>query len=829
MKKTVSIHISGILFHIEEDGYDRLNDYLASIHRYFATYPDSKEIISDIESRMAELFSARLTPTNQVISLHDVDQLIKKMGNVQDFQEMESELLEEGPMYGHGGEAHGTATAYEQATRTQTGTRQQTRTQRKFYRDLNRKVLGGVASGLAHYFHMDTIWMRLLFLLPPFLDWMFLPGSLTSITVISYIVLWVVVPGRRDMYEDEKIKKLYRDPENRALGGVASGISHFFGVDMVIVRILFVLGIFLGGAGILVYLVLWAIMPEARTLTERMRMQGEPVTLDNIEARIRESFQPGPDGKETVLMKILLFPFRLIATIFNSISTSGILQFLGDAIRVLTAVLLIFIGFVLIISSLGLTSGLLTIFSMDGVFINEELPLDLLRRDFPTWVSFPAVLALFVPGVALGLSGLSLLAKRSLMKPILGFTLFGIWIVSLVALSIAVPTYLNQYRTRGEFEQVETYHIPARTIVLDARESGEASWQKTELKISGYEGHDLRLVKRFSARGLNRKSAVENASMIDHQVVRRDSTLIFDQNFEFQSDALFRRQELLMELYVPYGQEFRMDPSLEPILRSTLTPAGYNTSQLATGRWVFTQDGLTCLNCEKNRADDATSASSPASDQVTGQVYDTYQDFHNISVGDMFRVYITQGDRYQVAVNAPNQDISDNIHINQQGNELEISLDNSDRWTRWRRDYDEIRVDITTPRLERLYLHGACQADVSGFTGDVLSLDMEGAPHARVEANLKRLTLDLSGASELELIGTGDELNADLSGAAQLRAHRYEVSTADLDVSGASDARVYATRRLKADASGASQIRYRGTPEDLDLDSGNISSIKRED
>jgi len=54
MKKTLSINISGILFHIEEDGYDTLKNYLESINTHFSGYPDSKEIVSDIENRIAE-------------------------------------------------------------------------------------------------------------------------------------------------------------------------------------------------------------------------------------------------------------------------------------------------------------------------------------------------------------------------------------------------------------------------------------------------------------------------------------------------------------------------------------------------------------------------------------------------------------------------------------------------------------------------------------------------------------------------------------------------------------------------------------------------------
>ena len=89
MKKNISINISGIIFHIEEDGYETLRNYLDSINRYFSSYDDSKEIISDIENRIAEIFLSKLTDGKQIINSEDVDSLITTMGSIQDFEAIE--------------------------------------------------------------------------------------------------------------------------------------------------------------------------------------------------------------------------------------------------------------------------------------------------------------------------------------------------------------------------------------------------------------------------------------------------------------------------------------------------------------------------------------------------------------------------------------------------------------------------------------------------------------------------------------------------------------------------------------------------------------------
>src|SRR5258706_14909042 len=98
MKKTLSINISGIIFHIEEDGYETLRKYLDSINRYFSSFEDSSEILSDIESRIAEIFLAKLNEGKQVITAEDVQSLIDTMGNVSDFKAAEeNEFAAEGP------------------------------------------------------------------------------------------------------------------------------------------------------------------------------------------------------------------------------------------------------------------------------------------------------------------------------------------------------------------------------------------------------------------------------------------------------------------------------------------------------------------------------------------------------------------------------------------------------------------------------------------------------------------------------------------------------------------------------------------------------------
>lgn len=192
MKTTVTINLGGFIFHIDDDAYQILHSYLLAIERQFANETDSKEIISDIESRLAELFTETLGNKKDVISKDDVAKVISIMGEPHDFS-VEDE--------------------------------QENQTKRK--------------------------------------------------NMTSY----------------QTTKRLYRDPENRILGGVCGGLGAYFNSDPLLFRILFVIIFFGLGSGLIIYIILWIAIPEARTTAQKLEMRGEPITIENIKKAVREEFE----------------------------------------------------------------------------------------------------------------------------------------------------------------------------------------------------------------------------------------------------------------------------------------------------------------------------------------------------------------------------------------------------------------------------------------------------------------------------------------------------------------------------------------------------------
>jgi phage shock protein PspC (stress-responsive transcriptional regulator) len=188
MKITLSVNLGGYSFNIDEDAYDELKRYLKNLELHFAGEESSAEILSDIETRMAELFRTRITGYKQVITISDVKQVISVLGSPEDIADNEGK-------------------------------------------------------------------------------------------------------SARDKFSSPGYHRMYRDPDHRIIGGVCSGMGAYWDVDPLIVRVIFAALILAGGLGVLVYLILYIVLPEAKTTAQKIEMKGEPVNIHNIKESVKQEFE----------------------------------------------------------------------------------------------------------------------------------------------------------------------------------------------------------------------------------------------------------------------------------------------------------------------------------------------------------------------------------------------------------------------------------------------------------------------------------------------------------------------------------------------------------
>ncbi|AZQ43997.1 PspC domain-containing protein [Nonlabens ponticola] len=164
MNKTININLAGLFFHIDEDAYLRLQRYLAAVRKSFAGSTGSDEIMSDIESRIAELFLERRANDQQVISASHVEEVITIMGQPEDY-EVDEEIFDE---------------PKNRSRKSYSGANKQ------LFRDTQNGYIGGVSAGLSYYLGIEMIWVRVLMVLLAFLT--------AGYSILGYIVLWIFVP-----------------------------------------------------------------------------------------------------------------------------------------------------------------------------------------------------------------------------------------------------------------------------------------------------------------------------------------------------------------------------------------------------------------------------------------------------------------------------------------------------------------------------------------------------------------------------------------------------------------------------------------------------------
>jgi phage shock protein PspC (stress-responsive transcriptional regulator) len=780
MKKNISINISGIIFHIEEDGYESLKKYLDSINKYFSTFEDSSEILADIESRIAEIFLSKLNEEKQVITHEDVSSLIATMGSVSDFRAVEEqdEMHEKTQTSGQNSQGNSNSN-YAHAHN------------RRLFRDQKRKVLGGVCSGLANYFNIDALWVRLFFALLAFVY---------GITFFAYIIMWIIVPGSFELEEPFVAKKMYRDPEHKVLGGVAAGISAYTGVELVAVRVIFIALCFAGGLGVFLYIVMWLILPEARTLTDKIQMQGEPVTLSNIESTLKKNQSDQPTGEESTLTRVLLFPFRLLGMILTGLAR--VLVPLAEAFRVLFGILIVFFGIALtfaIVVSAGILFGLITSSAMAVPWmhgLNEtRVPVDAFIKAFPVWTGIAAFFAALIPSIFIILLGISITAKRLVFNAAAGWTLFVMFFVSMGILAVSIPKIVYSFKEDAGYTIENVYRMNAKTAVLKVNETGMDEYHAVRLTLEGYRGDVLKLVQKFEAQGASRLQAIENAKMVDYQVSSRDSIITFDSNIQFRPDAIFRAQRLNMTLYIPYDMPFTMDEGISRMITQ------YVRSEYLEGyTWSITEaDGLKCLSCPQETEDEKISE---------------LRDFNEVEINGKFDVRIIHGDDYNVEVRGSDHEKS-RYNIERKGETLMIDYNGKKEfdWNIKDLKIEEVSIIITTPNIKRIEATGIGSIKLDDFNVHELDIDLRGPVKLKGDIETFNLNIDLSGSAEADLSGRTNNLNAHVELASRLRAYNLEAQDAFVETSGASSAKVNVHNTLEMEEGIASKIDYRGNPQ----------------
>jgi phage shock protein PspC (stress-responsive transcriptional regulator) len=592
MKKVININFQGQVIPIEETAYEMLQNYVASLRNYFANEEGRDEIINDIESRIAELFGEQLKKGTACITDNEVTRIMNSMGRPEDF-DASDEPASAGPKTDHADSSSTAAgTAYTQPDG-----------RGRLYRDEQDKVLGGVASGLANYFKIDPAIIRVIFVA------LFFGGGSG---LLVYIILWIILPSRSLVTNIRK--RLFRDADEKVIGGVAGGLAKYFDISPAIPRVIFaapfILGIiasvfdsvfwgfpgfigsFGGGTFIMAYIILWIVLPEARTAAEKLEMKGEKVDLNSIRNTIvgdlegvknrateagqdikAAATQMGSEVKEAFYTK----SSQLGPEVSYAARRTG--SGIGNALAILIKAFFYFIvgiiAFALFIASIGLLVGGVSVYPLHDFLLQGA------TQHFAAWGSI--LLFLGVPVIALLVYIIRRLMGVKKNNPIIGYTFAGLWVIGLVSFFVLIGTinrsFLTQVGVREEISMTQPTGNKLKVTLAEKDVIVYNDWFDTDgllsidrdtlflntVKVSVvkskdglYHAHLMKISK-----GNDRASAESLAERIEFKPMQNDSILYLPPHFTVSRTDKWRNQKVIVVIEVPEGKYVELDESLE--------------------------------------------------------------------------------------------------------------------------------------------------------------------------------------------------------------------------------------------------------------------------
>lgn len=535
MKKTYTANIGGLVYHIEEDAYERLNSYLKSLRVAFGTTAGGDEIIADIELRISELFQQKLHPGKEVITMADVDDVIKTMGRPEDY-------INEG----------GADTAWEDAKET----------------------------GYSH--------------------------------------------TRR---------RIYRDPDNKVVGGVCSGISAYFGWDPIVLRLIFAIMFVAYGSGVLLYLILLIIIPEAKTTAEKLQMHGDPVNVDNISRKVSESVRSAYDSlnRNDFGARVGDFfqnLFHLIGTLLHqAVKVAG--KLIGAVLLIagITGLLVVVTLLLGVNNSLSFMDGGYSLAEVAGIY-NQYI-----FESEGQKILFYASLALVVviPLIAFLFWGIQILSRRRSKGTAVSITLVVLWVAGcfgLIATSLSFSGVLRshseseveialaqpsdsllilssnastKYTSFGlEWEElcISKNFLPERVTFPGSGSTNVIELENATLTIDQNASDSLvKLIATVEAFGSTNREAEISSRKIKPNVVSTGDSLFVSRYITLQEGEKLRGQHIQYRLLLPVGMKVKLTKSAEELIYDIPNTTNTLDSEMIGEIWLMTKKGLTCFTC----------------------------------------------------------------------------------------------------------------------------------------------------------------------------------------------------------------------------------------
>lgn len=576
MKQVININFQGRVVPIEVTAFELLKNYTESLNKHFAAEVGKEEIINDIESRIGELFQERLKNGATCITDDDVNAVIKSMGRPEEFEDDDN------------------SQPAGQQTTSETHTQQNfynnnanANTHKRLYRDESNKVLGGVCSGIANYFNIDALIVRILFVV-------------SGVGFLAYVLLWAFVPGNSAAVIGGPRKKLYRDGDDKIVAGVCSGIGNYFGMSAWIPRILFLLPflsfVFRWGhwgmmdfpnflrvgfspGALIIYIILWLVIPEAFTTTEKLEMKGERVDMNTIKNSVMEEIKGVQQraqkfGKEATT--VVGDTSKVIASEAGNVARRSS-RSLGDIIVFLLKIFAYFIvgvvGFALVVAMFTLAVFSITVFPLKDFLVADGW------QNVYAWGTLLFFIGIPVIGIITWI--IRKLVKAKAHSRMIRLSFGSLWVIGWVCFIMLLSSVSRDFKATNTIneQEVSLSNPKVNKLELTSVSSLKKYYRYNWFRLEPFEGMEedtaylknvevvivkssndsFRVTMVKMVNGRTRHAADTLARLMEYNVEQKDSLLLLDKGIPITRTDKFRNQRIVLTVYVPVGKQIRVN------------------------------------------------------------------------------------------------------------------------------------------------------------------------------------------------------------------------------------------------------------------------------
>lgn len=431
-----------------------------------------------------------------------------------------------------------------------------------------------------------------------------------------------------------RARRMYRDTSNRVVGGVCSGLGEYMNVDPVIFRILFVVFTLTYGVGILVYLLLWIAIPEARTRAEKMEMRGENINIASIERSVRREFEQVKTNLESEGRRLSSRSRRTERRTARQgshhpreRSSGGFFHVIGQMIVIFFKIIGAIIGFSLVVAGLAILVAILGILISGNLWFDSfgwnlhgfsggEI-LNLFLDESVGIISIIClVLLIAVPVLGLIYGGVKLLFRFHANDRAVALSSTAAWVVALVVLSVIAISEGSRFSNSGRVESEvnlnvdkEDGYIYLMAALQPDEEKATTSFRgdlwiidndgkpqmvgtpRVDIEPTTTDGEATIRITRIS-RGSNLKMARESAKLVEYSYVSRDTLLMLDPVYRIPQREKFQAQEVEVEIQLPVGTRIYLDESLRRLLYAVDNTDDRWSRAMVGEYWVMTESGL---------------------------------------------------------------------------------------------------------------------------------------------------------------------------------------------------------------------------------------------